>query len=184
MCLIGLLLPYKHKKKSRRHRSKSSSRHRSSERERCSRLGKDQTKDPAQVTEDALARLCLSLEQSLMEEQRRWRDQDRLDLLERQRLGLEPEREREPSEEAPPYSFRDERARPPSPEPRHQTGVADSPECRNRDSVGGSSTYCCLSCVCARCGFANVKCPTVPELDDTRVGVFTERAAETRRRRA
>jgi hypothetical protein len=185
MCLIGLLLPFKQKKDSRKHTSKSSS-HRRSERprrersERSRRREKDEAKDSTVIAEDALARLCLSLEQSLFDEQQRWRDQDRLDMLERQRLGLE--RGRAPSEEAPPYTFRDETARQPSSEPQYQTGVADSPGCRNRDSVG--TTTCCRSCVCTRCGSTNSKCPTVPELDDTRVRAFTERGAETPRRRA
>jgi hypothetical protein len=187
MCLIGLLLPFKHKKVPKKHRSKSSSHRRSerphrerSERSERSRRRKEEAKDAKVIAEDALARLCLSLEQSLLDEQRRWRGQDRLDMLEQQRLGLEPERA--PSEEAPPYTFRDETARQPSPEPQYQTGVAGSPGCRNRDSV--ATTNCCRSCVCTRCGSANSKCPTVPELDDTRVRAFTERGAETPRRRA
>jgi hypothetical protein len=185
MCLVGLLVPFKHKKESKKHRSKSSS-HRRSERphrersERSRRREKDEAKDSTVIAEDALARLCLSLEQSLLDEQRSWRDQDRLDILERQRLGLE--RERAPFEEAPPYTFRDETARQPSPEPQCQTGVADSPECRNRDLI--ETNNCCRSCVCTRCGSTNPKCPTIPELDDTRVKTFTERGAERPRRRA
>lgn len=202
MCLIGLLLPFKHKKESssRSHRSKGSSHRRSGREreherphrnhrersERYRRREKDEAKDSAVKAEDALARLCLSLEQSLLDEQRRWRERDRADILERQRLGLE--QEHAPPEEAPPYTFIDEtqtaRQPVPSPESQYQTGVADSPECRNRDSSVGTAN-CCRSCVCTRCGSANAKCPTtVPELDGTRIRAFTERGAETPRRRA
>ncbi|KAK4150349.1 hypothetical protein C8A00DRAFT_46228 [Chaetomidium leptoderma] len=191
MCLIGLLLPFKHKHESRKHKSKSSGHRRSghrhsgrSRRDEPRRRDKDESKDKSLLTEDAVARLCLSLEQSLIDEQRRWRHQDRLDRLEMDRLGLEREQQSPPpSEEAPPYSFRDDTAarQPTTPEPQYQSGVADSPACR-RDSLG--AVYCCRNCICARCGSANAKCPTIPELDDTRVRAFTASGAETRRRRA
>ncbi|KAH6853660.1 hypothetical protein B0I37DRAFT_12297 [Chaetomium sp. MPI-CAGE-AT-0009] len=182
MCLIGLLLPLKPKKQSRKHRSRGSS-HRHSERshrdqDRSRRREKEEQRNSAAVAEDALARLCLSLEQSLIEEQQRWREQDRLDRSERCRLGLE--RDRTPFE-APPYSLRDT-MRQPTPEPQYQNGVADSARCRERDST--SSTHCCRNCVCTRCGNDNVKCPTVPELDDTaRIRAFTDGGADSQRRR-
>ncbi|KAK3300280.1 uncharacterized protein B0H64DRAFT_11234 [Chaetomium fimeti] len=183
MCLIGLLLPLKPKKQSRKHRSRGSShRHSHSERhhrDRSRRQEKEEPRHSAAVAEDALARLCLSLEQSLIEEQQRWREQDRLDRSERCRLGLE--RDRTPFEEAPPYSARDA-MRQSTPEPQYQNGVADSPRCRERDLSG--STLCCRNCVCTRCGHDNVKCPTVPELDDTgRIRAFTNDGADSRRRR-
>ncbi|KAK4236756.1 hypothetical protein C8A03DRAFT_16621 [Achaetomium macrosporum] len=188
MCLIGLLLPFKHHKSRRhKHRHRSSS-HRRSERSRREgsrrRREKDDSKDTSVVTEDALARLCLSLEQCLMEEQQRWRDQDRLDREERQRLGLE--RKRTPSEEAPPYSLRDDMVRQPTPtSEQHEPAVAEIAECRKRDSV--ASAYCYRYCVCARCGSANTTCPTA-ELDGSHARDFssspghTETGAETRTR--
>ncbi len=129
-------------------------------------------------TEDAIARLCVSLEQSFLEEQRAWREQERLDRLERVRLGLEGEGP--PFEEAPPYTVRDENPRQPTPEPQyHQPGLAEGLERRNdRSDRNGDSTasaMCCRSCVCTRCGSPGIKCPTVAELDDTRVRrVFIE----------
>ncbi|KAK4042557.1 hypothetical protein C8A01DRAFT_13843 [Parachaetomium inaequale] len=206
MCLIGLLLPFKDKEY-QKHKSRSSG-HRHSERphregshrhekgaseqdserphrERNHRRENEEAKNSRAVAEDALARLCLSLEQSLLEEQQRWREQDMLDRSELHRLGLE--RGRMPSEEAPPYSLRDEAAaRQPTPEPQHQkNGVADSAPCRrNGDSSVDSSALCCRNCVCTRCGSAIIKCPTVPELDDTRVRAFTESGADSRRRPA
>jgi hypothetical protein len=108
--------------------------------------------------------LCLTLEQSLLDEQRRWRHQDRLDRLERQRLGLDGEPT--PSEAAPPYTLRDENPRRLTTEPQYHPAVADSLECRKGDSV--DSAVCCRNCICARCGTLSMKCPAVPELDDTR----------------
>ncbi|KAK4129506.1 hypothetical protein N657DRAFT_640144 [Parathielavia appendiculata] len=145
-------------------------------RERRSLREKDETRASAVVAEEALARLCLTLEQSLLEEQRRWRYQDRLDRLERQRLGLEGEPTR--SEAAPPYSLRDENPRPPTAEPQYETGMSGSPGRCNRESA-----ICCRSCVCTRCGSANLKCPTVPELDDTQASSLFEIGAEPPRRR-
>jgi hypothetical protein len=187
MCLFGLLLPFKHhchhchhKSRRHKHRHRSSS-HRHSERSRREgsrrRHEKHDSKDTSAVTEGALARLCLSLEQCLIEEQQRWRDQDRLDLEERQRLGLE--RERPSPEKAPPYSLTDDMARQPTP----PSEVPDRQ--RDRDSV--ASTLCCRHCVCARCGSANTACPTA-ELDGSRAREprsspgRTESRAETRTR--
>ncbi len=175
------------------HRSSS---HRRSERERelseeFRQKEKDALRDLTIRTEDAITRLCVSLERSFFEEQRAWREQERLDKEqerlnreERSRLGLE----RQPSEKAPPYTLRDENRRPPTPEPRPQAVVAadDSPERRNshnRKSTG--SAYCCHSCVCTRCGFASMKCPDIPELDGTRVRrvIEIESGVPSRRRR-
>lgn len=197
MCLLGLLLPLKPKKETRKHRSRGSSHrhssHRHSERphrERSHRREKEEARNSAAVAEEALARLCLSLEQSLLDEQQRWREQDRLDMSERRRLGLERDRT-PPFEEAPPYSVRDTmRQIHPEESQYQQNGVADNPRgrARERESTGSTgsagSTRCCRNCVCARCGHANVKCPTVPELDDTaRVRAFTNDGADSRRRR-
>jgi hypothetical protein len=109
-----------------------------------------------------------------------------LDRSELHRLGLKRGRI-PPFEDAPPYSLRDEAAahrQPTPPEPQHHhKGVADSAPCRpNGNSSVDSSALCCRKCVCTRCGSAIVKCPTVPELDDTRVRVFTESGADSRRR--
>ena len=200
MCLIGLLLPLKPKKETRTHRARGSSHRHSSHRhsshrhsvrphrERSHRREKEEPRNSAAAAEDALARLCLSLEESLLDEQQRWREQDRLDTSERRRLGLE--RDRMPSEEAPPYSVRDTMRQIHPEEPQYRDGVTDSPRCRarERDSTGltssTGSTHCCRNCVCARCGHASVKCPTVPELDDTdRIRAFTNDGADSRRRR-
>ncbi|KAL2167231.1 hypothetical protein VTG60DRAFT_1555 [Thermothelomyces hinnuleus] len=179
MCLIGLLLPFKQEKETRRHKRRSSS-HRRSERphrERTHRREKERVRDSAVLAEEALARLCLSLEHSLVEERQRWQEQTRLDMSERYRLGLE--RERTPFEEAPPYS-------PPNtapdakPEPPHPSGQADSSRSRGKDSAG--TTYCCRHCVCTRCGSAIIECPAVPELDDTRIRTFTDSGADSRKR--
>ncbi|KAH6650861.1 hypothetical protein F5144DRAFT_64788 [Chaetomium tenue] len=193
MCLIGLLLPLKPKKQTRTHRSKGSSHrhsshghssHRRSERphrERSHRREKEEPRNSAAVAEEALTRLCLSLEQSLLDEQQRWREQDRLDMSERRRLGLE--RDRTPFEEAPPYSVRDT-MRQPTPEPQYQNGIADSPRSRERESDSTGSIHCCRNCVCARCGHGSVKCPTMAELDDTtRVRAFMNDGADSWRRR-
>ncbi|KAK4105782.1 hypothetical protein N658DRAFT_132742 [Parathielavia hyrcaniae] len=147
------------------------------DRERSSRHEKDETRASASIAEEALARLCLTLERSLLDEQRRWRHQDRLDWLERQRLGLEAE----PTPlfgAAPPYSLRDKNQRPPpAPEPRCQTDMSGSPERCNRESA-----ICCRSCVCTRCGSANLRCPAIPELEDTRVSSLFEIGAGSPRR--
>ena len=175
------------------HRSSS---HRRSERERelseaFRQKEKDALRDLSIRAEDAITRLCVSLERSFFEEQRTWREQERLDREqerldreERAHLGLE----RQPSEKAPPYTLRDENRRPPTPEPRPRAGVVvdDSPECRNshdRNSTG--SAYCCHSCVCTRCGSASMKCPEIPELDGTRVRrvIEIESGVPPRRRR-
>lgn len=141
-----------------------------SQRDESRRKEKDEFKDLSRRTEDAIARLCASLEQSFLEEQRCWREQERLDRYERYRLGLDGlDRELPPREEAPPYSLMDENPRRPALEPQTQAGAAGGRECntrRNRDSVGWA--YCCRSCVCPRCGSSTVSCPPLPELDDTR----------------
>ncbi|KAK3310170.1 uncharacterized protein B0T15DRAFT_27504 [Chaetomium strumarium] len=189
MCLIGLLFPFKHhyhhksRRHKHRHRHRSSS-HRRSERSRREgsrrRHEKHDLKDTSAVTEDALARLCLSLEQCLIEEQQRWREQDRLDREERQRLGLE--RERTPSEEAPPYSLRDDMARQPTTPPSEVQHLQ-----RDRNSAASALALCCRYCVCTRCGSANTTCPTA-ELDGSRTREprsspgRTESRAETRTR--
>lgn len=249
MCLIGLLLPFRHENHSRKHSSHSSrssghrssdhrsydhnssdrrrsdhrssghksshhkssdprssdprrgSNHRSSDptgsshrrsehsrRDDSRRKERNELNDLSRRTEDAIARLCVSLEQSFIEEQRSWREQERLDRLERYRLGLDGlDRELPPREEAPPYSLLDENPRQATPEPQSHAGVADSREGRNsRDSDSVGSAYCCRSCVCARCGSSTVNCPPLPELDDTQVTrsrAFTESGADSRRRR-
>lgn len=163
--------------------SSSHRRSRHSQRDESRRKEKDEFKDLSRRTEDAIARLCVSLEQSFLEEQRSWREQERLDRYERYRLGLDGlDHELPPSEEAPPYSLMDENPRRPPPVPQTQTGAADGRECntsRNRDSAGW--VYCCRSCVCARCGSSTVNCPPLPELDDTRPRSFMESGADSRR---
>lgn len=177
-----------HRSSDRRSSDNTSSGHRRSEHSRrdgSRRKGEDEFKDLSRRTEDAIARLCVSLEQSFIEEQRSWREQERLDRLERCRLGLDGlDRGLPPPEEVPPYSLMDENPRQPPPGPQAQTGAADGREChnnggRNRDSVGWA--YCCRSCVCARCGSATVNCPPLPELDGTRPRPFTASGVDSRR---
>ncbi|SPQ18096.1 adecf32c-c623-4e25-8e81-d0a483bd64d9 [Thermothielavioides terrestris] len=179
MCLIGLLLAFRSRKElSSSHRR---SEHPRREESRSRRHEKDERKDAALLTEDALARLCLSLEKGLLEEQRRWRDQELLDRQERQRLGLEPSPppppppQRPPSEEAPPYSLRDENARQPTPVPapapeyQADAAAAGSPERRSRDPPAPAYRYCCPNCLCTAPRVSStVKRPTVPELDGGR----------------
>ncbi|KAK4147717.1 uncharacterized protein C8A04DRAFT_24265 [Dichotomopilus funicola] len=192
---------------SSRHRH-DNSRHESSRRERSSTRQEkrhppqDSSRDSAAVVEDALARLCLSLEQSLIEEQQRWRAQDRwerraeLSRLDHASGGRIPadevvgqQAQGQKQEEAPPYSPTDntKTARvphpilttitpDPQPEPeQYQRGVADSPACRVENST---SVSCCHNCVCARCGSNVTMCdPEVPELehDSPARGAFSAR---------
>ena len=169
MCLIGLLLPFKRKSKSRKHKSRSSSSHRRSERSQREysrrrhsqrQQEKDELKALSFFPEDTLARLCMTLEQSFIEEQQRGCGcQERLERLQKENPII--------VEAAPRYSVRDENAL-----PRYQTGVADSPGCRkNRDSV--DSACCCCCCCCNRCDCASAKCQAVPELDDRQDNAFT-----------
>lgn len=152
------------------------------------------------VVEDALARLCLSLEQSLIEEQQRWRARDRwerrtelsrLDHVSGRRIPADEavgQAQENEQEEVPPYSLTDDNtARVPhpiltttpdlqlKPEPeQYQRGVADSPACRLEDPTSAS---CCHNCVCAHCGSNVTKCPEVPELehDSPARGAFSAR---------
>lgn len=176
MCLIGLLVPLERKRrKSRRHKSRSSaSGHRRAERSRAEQP-QQQEKDDLRVlsllSEDALARLHMSLEQGIVEEQLRGlREHEALDRLRRADTTLGCEREGEYSEAAPPYySVCDNAARPPpTPEPRVQTGVPDSPECKNRDSAISDCGGCCCCCCCSHRACAGDKCPTLAELDEGR----------------
>ncbi|KAL2127583.1 hypothetical protein VTI74DRAFT_10455 [Chaetomium olivicolor] len=156
------------------------------------RQEKDMLKDVglAILSEDAVTRLCPSLDQTIIDEDRRWREQERLDRLERERLGLE--RGWVYSEEAPPYSAVDTASRPPPPEPQYQTGVANSPDCRRGSSNMASipSVECCRNCICSRCGFTTMKCPAIPELDGREARItsasprYTEGGVEVRSRRA
>ncbi|KAK3899299.1 hypothetical protein C8A05DRAFT_37093 [Staphylotrichum tortipilum] len=164
------------------------------------------------AAEDALARLCISIEQSLHDEQRRWREQDRLNLAERYRLDLEHPL---PSEKAPPYTLVDENNNigPPypctpvtsaAPNPTMTTTppVTDQTACRPIHAEGDRRSYerCCRGCVCLRCGSAIVTCglPPLsvggvlpPELEDTdvtaggrrRARSVVEMGGEARRRR-
>ncbi|KAL2165259.1 hypothetical protein VTH06DRAFT_556 [Thermothelomyces fergusii] len=184
MCLIGLLLPFMQEKETERHKRRSSS-HRHPERrhrERSRRREERMRRDSAVLAEDALARLCLSLEHSLLEERERWQEQARLDMSERCRLGLE--RDRPPFEAAPPYS-------PPStvpdtkPEPAHPGAQGDSSHPpRGKDPTGNSTgtTSCRRRSVCARCGSAIAERPAVPELDDTAIRTSTDGGADSRKR--
>ncbi|KAH6634304.1 hypothetical protein B0J18DRAFT_14700 [Chaetomium sp. MPI-SDFR-AT-0129] len=202
-----------HRRRSERPRHEHSSRHRhDSSRHESSRRGtssqeekrpspQDSSRDSAVVVEDALARLCLSLEQSLIEEQQRWRAQDRwerraelsrLDHASGRRIPADEavrqtQGQGQEQEEAPPYSLTDNNTKParvpppilttttPEPQPeQYQRGVADSPACRVQDST---SVSCCHNCVCPRCGSNVAKCPEVPELehDSPARGAFSAR---------
>lgn len=155
-------------------------------RERSHQREKDKVRDSAMLAEEALARLCLSLEQSLLEEQQRWREQDRLDRAERYRLGLELDTTS--FEAAPPYSPpRDASLLPRT--TKTEPPAADSLRSRSKSSGDSTTTYytkrCCRGCLCARCDSTFViKTPAVPELDDTRVGAFAEGGADSRTPRA
>lgn len=193
--MIGLLVPLKHKRKSRKHRTKRSSHHRqegSSRREQHHRQEKGDLKDLSHFPEDTLARLYMSLEQTFIEESLRGRSgEERLDKLASGPAELEGERERGRSEEARRNSLGGDTARSSSTSTdiRFQTGVPNNPEYRNADAVG--SACGCRCCCCARYARAEIRYPTVPELDGGRdegfkngpgTGVYTASCVERRRR--
>lgn len=172
MCLIGLLLPLKHRSKSRKHRSKSSSHHRRSERSRSEHSQRrhekeDELKAFSHFPEDALARLYLNLEQGLIEDQDRvWRDHERRGMPHRENpRGVQEEEaiwRQSYKDEAPPYQE--------TVDPPFQPGAADSLERRKgSDSVEAACGCCCCCCSRADCMAATASYPTVPELDDSRV---------------
>ncbi|KAL1837531.1 hypothetical protein VTJ49DRAFT_3676 [Mycothermus thermophilus] len=182
MCLIGLLLPLEPKnepKKKRRHSHRRSRRSSTPRSPRPREPDKDKPIDSKARAEDALANLCLTLQQSLLEERQQWRDQDRRDIIQEERRRLATGMRY--SEAAPPYPVDDNdhstMPHPPPLEVRSQAGVAESPGCsrEHRDAASSSSTECCRKCVCSRCGFEVTKCPAVSEVP----GKTPDRGAES-----
>jgi hypothetical protein len=64
--------------------------------------------------------------------------------------------------------LRDENPRRLTTEAQYHPAMADRPECRRSNSVDSVAAVCCRNCICTRCGTLSMKCPAVPELDDTR----------------
>ncbi|KAL2259011.1 hypothetical protein VTK26DRAFT_7450 [Humicola hyalothermophila] len=180
MCLIGLLLPFKRRSKSRRHRSKSSSRHRRSERSRSERLSQrhdgDEVKALSLLSEDVLAQLYMTLEQGLVDDQARGRqDHERRG---RHRRGDAEVQQEEEGMWRPSYRHEvtlQQQTTPMDPPPPFDQAVADGPDCAKRRASVDSACCCCC---CSRGGRAAApaaaaaaaarRYPTVPELDDNR----------------
>lgn len=169
MCMISFLFPAR-PKKSRQHKSKRP-RHRRAERSQADKAlpqQNDDLKAPSFFAEDTLARLRISFGQySLRQQTTGARNHERFERSTRD--STRPEKGRGRPDEALRSSLENEgRCQPTSIEPQFQTGVANSPGCRDRNSVGCACFCCCCCCCCSRGGCGTASTLAIPELEDDR----------------